>query len=50
MLEVKGRKRRDTKLGIVEAMRTAKVESMRVVGESFSLKIYYTVWLSVSED
>ncbi len=35
--EVKGRKRRVRKLGIVEAMMMATTERMRVVGESFRL-------------
>lgn len=33
--DVNGRKRRATKLGIVEAMIRARIERMRVVGESF---------------
>lgn len=35
--EVKGRKRRVRKLGMVEAMMMATTERMRVVGESFRL-------------
>lgn len=37
MEEVKGRKRRDTKLGVRDAMIRARMERMRVCGESFSL-------------
>ena len=35
--DVKGRKRRVTKLGIVEAIMRAKMERTRVAGESFRL-------------
>lgn len=39
MLEVKGRKRRVTKLGMAEAIMMAMTERMRAVGESFSLMV-----------
>ena len=39
MEEVKGRKKRETKLGIKLAMITAKMESTRVCGESFRLSV-----------
>ena len=35
--DVKGRKRRVRKLGIVEAMMRARIETTRVVGESFRM-------------
>ena len=41
MEEVKGRKRRVTKLGIVEAIRTARMERTRRGGESFRLRNWF---------
>lgn len=42
--DVKGRKRRVRKLGIVEAMMRAEIERMRVNGESFRLRDALRRW------